>query len=735
MAGLPPYPQRRFAPRERTDARDVKAGYTVSDLNGYYDSQNIIAAYDPVVGQTVISLVLHHSHNHEGGSGLGLFHTFSTDYGKTWTQLTPIEDPQVQQSHDGYQVLVPSDTPGGRPIIALIYGWNKGSQPPGGGIEYPRTDMQLDDGFWIKWSLDCGRSFELERVVIPVPRTRIDHHNPWKGDTMGAFACDKPVLLEPSGDLYFAFQKTRDGNGESYGSEAFVLHCPGFVEQLQSTIKGPHPLASLGWQLLPTADPQGRGLYTPLGLQLGEEPHVVPLPSGRLLVLWRTELGVLDHTVIESTPEKMPRGRGIEPLRYGATQGGDGVEEYRGRNVAEGQKDTCHVDDYRNALEEYLASSSRSALVAADHSVMRNPRGAITPIVMQSNGHVVLLYYNNGHTERFGYTGRLVLWLTMGRLTGEGIEWSQPELALWWDGLLLDDREDWNEDWAIVDGCGYADFQEVEGGNLVVVASNKICVRYHEVPSRIVRALERQVGSMARTRQGGGGTFEHAHPVFRGRGGGPLVSLRASVLPDLRSRQGFTLRLTFCPGQEKEDVVLVNALSTVSKALDEPQEGGGAQAEAGFISKGYEIRFCAAAGCLTLRVTDGFAQNFEHSITLPSDSRNAAYYRLDGPPTNPVSVAWVLDGGPKLCLAVVNDKLWNPHPQGWKFMPPQLGEISGCEVRLANNDVGLEVYDEALLVTECAEIWRQQAGRAAASQAGGSSLRRQASERRERVHV
>ena len=72
-----------------------------------------------------------------------------------------------------------------------------------------------------------------------------------------------------------------------------------------------------------------------------------------------------------------------------------------------------------------------------------------------------------------GYTGRLVVWLTLGRIETKAtggdrptIRWSQPEMVLWWDGILLDAREDWNEDWAIVDGAGYFDFQEVSGGRL-----------------------------------------------------------------------------------------------------------------------------------------------------------------------------------------------------------------------------------------------------------------------------
>ena len=63
----------------------------------------------------------------------------------------------ARQSHDGYQLLV-----GNR--IYLFYGWNRGSQPPLG-APLPRTDMQLDEGFWTRWSDDFGRSFLGGRVA------------------------------------------------------------------------------------------------------------------------------------------------------------------------------------------------------------------------------------------------------------------------------------------------------------------------------------------------------------------------------------------------------------------------------------------------------------------------------------------------------------------------------------------------------------------------------------------
>lgn len=73
--------------------------------------------------------------------------------------------------------------------------------------------------------------------------------------------------------------------------------------------------------------------------------------------------------------------------------------------------------------------------------------------------------------------------------------WSQPEIALWWDGIQLDDREEWNEDWAIVDGAGYFDIQELENGNLAFVESNKLTVRYHEISVDVLNAMKKQLYS------------------------------------------------------------------------------------------------------------------------------------------------------------------------------------------------------------------------------------------------
>lgn len=294
----------------RIDPRDVKGGSTVSDLNGYYDSQNIIYAFDRTLGKPILSCVLHHSDNHEGGVGLTLSHCRSENGGKTWSELTPVEG-YPPQSHDGYQILV-----GDR--IYVIYGWNKGSQIPMSSVSLSRTDMQLDDGFWLRWSDDFGRSFGLgstssggascsasvtdrRRLLIPVRRTKIDRSNPWAGKpTIGAFGCDKPSLID--GMLFLAFQKTRDGNGESYGSEVFFMRCRNFLAwHYANLLKGSRDASGedlksveseMLWETLPKDS--DFGLQTHRGLLLGEEPHIFQLSGPNLMCIWRTELGFLD---------------------------------------------------------------------------------------------------------------------------------------------------------------------------------------------------------------------------------------------------------------------------------------------------------------------------------------------------------------------------------------------------------------------------------------------------------
>lgn len=628
---LPPYVS-------RVDARDLKGGHMVSDRNGYYDSQNIVVVGEAAAGPTTYSVILHHSENREGGPGLQLYSTLSTDGGRTWSALAAVDSPE-RQSHDGYQLV--QRRADGSERIFLFYGWNGGSQYPDGAdpalTSLKRTDMQLEEGYWFRVSDDHGRTWGDRRWLVPVRRTRIDRENPWGGATMGMFLCDKPSVID--GAVYMAFQKTRDGAGETEGSEVFFLRSRNLLHV--------DDLADAVWETLPLGD---FGLQAPGGeLQLGEEPHVLQVGDmpGRLFCLWRAETG-----------------------RLAATYSSDGGETWDA---------------------PFWLTHEGLPLGVGGVQELRNPRGSVTPFRLRTAPGVpaeyVMLYYNNGGTERLGYVGRRVYWLTHGRATPDGlIRWSQPEIALYWDGTGFEERPDWNPDWAIVDGPGYPDFAELASSTLAFVESNKLAVRYHEVEPRLLAYLRRQHDLVVLP------TEALVLDVVAADG---RADVRGPVLADLRAGGGFSitahLRGVAAPGE-----VLASAFSTVTAALGE-------EPTTATITKGWSLTV-TVDGEVELYVTDGFGTELRHATTT------AAATVWDG---GGHTVSFLVDGGPKMVSIVVDDRLDDGGAraaQGWAFFPRDLGEVGGAEVKIAPGGGAalrrLLVHDRALMTTEAIAAWR-----------------------------
>jgi hypothetical protein len=616
----------------RVDPRDLKGASVVADRNGYYDSQNIVVVGAGSGALPTFSVVFHHSENREGGPGLQLWATRSVDRGRSWSAPVAIEPPE-RQSHDGYQLVHRGSD--GRERLYLFYGWNVGSHPPdavGSGARLARTDMQLDEGYWMRISDDRGRSWGARRWSIPVRRTRIDLANPWGGATMGMFLCDKPSVID--GAVYMAFQKTRDGAGETPGSEVFFLRSPDLLH-----VADP---ADASWETLPTGDD---GLRAPGGeLDLGEEPHVLAVGDtrGRLFTLWRTEVG-----------------------RLAAAYSDDGGQTWG---------------------PPFWLTYEGKPLGAGGEQQMKNPRGSITPFrrrgrAPDGSAEYVLLFYNNGRTERLGYTGRRVYWLTVGRSTPDGhIRWTQPEVALYWDGVTLDDRPGWNPEWAIVDGPGYPDWAELDDGTLVCVESNKLAVRHHEIDPRMLAFARAQpelshVSDEGRVVDWSPGDVLHAAPI----------------LPDLRAGGGFTITIVLSATLDEvlPSSTIVAAYSDVTAALgEEPTDRR--------IAKGYELRVTENRE-IELVLADGFHEPFRHATGV------AAATVWDG---GRHAISFILDGGPRIASAVVDERLddGGEGEQGWVFHPPHLGEIGGSELTIEPQFGGvlhrLLVFDRPLLTTE-----------------------------------
>lgn len=609
-------------PAVRVDPRDLKGAVTVADRNGYYDSQNVVRVRD-ADGTEVLSVVYHHSENREGGPGLRLWSVRSTDGGTTWSRPLAVED-HARQSHDGYQLV--QRRADGHDRILLFYGWNIGSHPPGG-PPLTRTDMQLDEGYWLRISDDAGRSWGDRRWCLPVRRTRIDRENPWGGATMGMFLCDKPSVID--GAVVMAFQKTRDGAGETPGSEAFLLRSPDLL-----TVDDP---GDATWLTLPDGD---EGLQCATGeLRLGEEPHVFAVSDalpGRLGMVWRTEVG-----------------------RIAAAWSDDGGHRW----------------------------SAPGFLTYDGHREVRHPRGSLTPFRLRGEGtdgdrpEILLVFYGNGRTEREGYVGRRVAWYTLGRGGPDGqVRWAEPEIGLYWDGTGFEDRPGWTPDWAIVDGPGYFDLEQLADGSVVMVESNKLAVRFHRIEPRLLAALRRQ--------------HELDHLPVDGLvvDSGPTDGVRAApVLPDLRAGGGFTVTVHL-EGHRPTDPVLGGSWSDVTAALgEEPTDVR--------IRKGYEVRV-TDDGQLELLVDDGFGTSFRHRTTV------AGHLLWDG---GRHTVAFVVDGGPKVVSVVVDERLddgGDEAPQGWAFVPATLGEIGGAELTVRPAARRWLVHHRALLTSECIAMAR-----------------------------
>ena len=500
------------------------------------------------------------------------------------------------------------------------------------------------------------------------------------GETIGAFCCDKPQVIE--GRVFFAFQKTPDGNGESYGSEVFLMRSNDLVKL---TKEG--RMTEATWETLPRGE---TGLQTRRGLLLGEEPHVVQIQGPRLLCFWRNELGFLDSRYSDDFGDTWTE-EAMMPLCY--NPGRKGVVDGRG---GKGHNLILTNSELQQSSTKYLESEEYRNLVWMDQNIIRNPRGAITPHVTR-DGHIALLFYNHGQTARVGYTGRLLVWLVLGVVCGgeRFVRWSQPEVVLWWDGVQLGDREDWNEDWAIVDGAGYHDIQELHDGNLAFVESNKLTVRYHEIPSVLLEGLRGQL-------QGTTAPLYLADLVLHREEAG---ACRAPVLPDLRAGGGFSLvtwlRLEETLGGAHRRL-LVKGTSTVSGALDEEA--------ATDITKGFEI-FLSADNVLELTITDGFTGHFRFplfSLTSGDCAHLQSWYDTS---SQPLMVAFILDGGPRIASCVINDKLYNAAPQGWKFLPREFGEIGGSQVEVVEGgDVTrFMVFERALTTSQAIQLYRHYA--------------------------
>ena len=135
-------------------------------------------------------------------------------------------------------------------------------------------------------------------------------------------------------------------------------------------------------------------------------------------------------------------------------------------------------------------------------------------------------------------------------------------------------------------------------------------------------------------------------------------------------------------------------MSRVSGSLDEE--------DAEDITKGFKI--VSENLKYKLAITDGFKMDFEFVIL---DNEGLSDFYLSGKKGGDM-LAFILDGGPKVASCVINGKLYNACPSGWKFFPREFGEIGGNNIEI-NEDVVKKfmIFDRALMTSECIDLYRE----------------------------
>ena len=279
------------------DLRNIRAGHRIPAEN-YCDQPYVVVTKE---GHWLCTLTT--GPGHEGASGEHMVAAVSTDQGRTWSGLIPIEPGDGPASSYGSPLITPS----GR--IYVFYGYNGDRvETFPDGKKVPRADML--GWFVYKYSDDGGRTWSRERHRLPMRLTPCDLANQWGGKVQIFWGIDKPKIVRSH--VYFAFTKLGrymldDGEGWLYHSDNVL------------TERDP---AKIRWELLPDGD---HGIRAPQFGSVQEEHNMVPLAGGKTLYcVYRTTTGYPCHTYSRDgghtwdTPEHMtyaPGGRKLKTNR------------------------------------------------------------------------------------------------------------------------------------------------------------------------------------------------------------------------------------------------------------------------------------------------------------------------------------------------------------------------------------------------------------------------------------
>lgn len=248
------------------DPRHISNGWLIPS-EGYADQPYIVKTDD---GAWLC--VMTTGAGHEGAGGQHVVSMRSTDRGRTWSEIVPIEPADGPEA--SYAVLL--KTPGGR--IYAFYNHNTDRV-----AEVKREDKgvykRVDSlGHYVfKHSDDHGRSWSKKRYDVPIREFECDRNNVYGGKLRFFWNVGRPVIL--GDEALMVIHKVG-----AMGAGFFAQSEGAFFKS--DNILGQRDPEKITFQTLPDGD---IGLRTPAGGgRVAEEQSVVALSDGSLYCVYRT---------------------------------------------------------------------------------------------------------------------------------------------------------------------------------------------------------------------------------------------------------------------------------------------------------------------------------------------------------------------------------------------------------------------------------------------------------------
>jgi hypothetical protein len=362
------------------DWRNIRNGLVIPDVV-YSDQPYIMKTED---GAWLCILTT--GAGREGQSGQYVAATRSTDQGRTWSDLVPLEPPGGPEA----SYAVPLKTPSGR--IYAFYNHNTDNireiklddpnMTPEGTIK--RVDSQ---GYFVfKYSDDNGRSWSQERHTITVREFKIDRNNVYGGEIRFFWNVGKAFTLGGAG--YVPLIKV-GGFGEGFftSNEGVLLRSPNILTETDPE--------KIIWETLPDGD---IGLGTPPGGgPIAAEQSYSVLSDGSIYCVYRTIDGYPVYTYSRDG------GHNWDTPAYLRYANGRLVKHPRAANFAWRCQNGQYLYWFHNHGGKFIRENPVRRTMAYED---RNPAWVM------------------GGTERDGPRGRT-------------IAWTQPEILLYDDDPLI----------------------------------------------------------------------------------------------------------------------------------------------------------------------------------------------------------------------------------------------------------------------------------------------------------